>query len=309
MLLKRPTRSTTLCSLSNELILLILSKFCLHCRQGPHETPHVYFPATGQPRDEPSWYALDISALYSMSLVSRRLSPLAQEILYHDFIPGYGDSWYADAYDFDRRLANFLRAVARNPDRAASVKRLHISIKLLAGISKDSAEAVLQDATQLRGIDASAFVAPFRELRYPFRPDLYQPSGDELLGLLLAFLPHLRTLSFRSSAPLKGIPASALRAAGVSTLPIETLEIMCCYETLGSRLDGIVELASPTIRNLYIDICDGFGFNLLTRRGSFPNLRNLCIANSRLNGSDLASFLSRYDSLETFSYESGGFLD
>ncbi|KAK4251362.1 hypothetical protein C7999DRAFT_10940 [Corynascus novoguineensis] len=154
MQLKRPARLTTLCSLSNELILLILSNFCLHCRQGPHETPQVYFPATGQRRDEPSWYALDMAALHSMSLVSRRFSPLAQEILYHEFIPGYGDSWY----DFDWCPQRFLRAVARNPDRAASVKRLYIDVNLLAGIDKDSVEAVLQDASQVRGIDASAFV-------------------------------------------------------------------------------------------------------------------------------------------------------
>ncbi|KAL2181467.1 uncharacterized protein P884DRAFT_5386 [Thermothelomyces heterothallicus CBS 202.75] len=304
MQLKRPARSATLCSLSNELILLILSNFCLHCRQGPHETPQVYFPATGQRRDEPSWYALDILALHSMSLVSRRLSPLAQEILYHEFIPGYGDSWYADAYDFDWRLAKFLRAVARNRDRAASVKRLHINVNLLTGISRDSAEAVLQDAAQVRGIDASAFIRPFRDLRHPFSPDQYRPFGDELLGLLLACLPHLKTLSFTAGASLQGIPASALRTAGVSTLPIETLEIMCCIESLGSRLDGIVELASSTIRNLYIDICDGVGLSLLNRRGYFPNLRNLCIANSRLSGSDLSSFLSRYGNLVTFSYES-----
>ncbi|KAL2142975.1 hypothetical protein VTI28DRAFT_497 [Corynascus sepedonium] len=300
MQLKRPARSTTLCSLSNELILLILSNFCLHCRQGLHETPQAYFPATEKRRDEPSWYALDLSALHSMSLVSRRFSPLAQEILYHEFIPGYGDSWF----DFDWRLQRFLRAVARNPDRAASVKRLYINVNILAGIDEGSAEAVLQDVAQVRGIDASDFVGPFRDLRYRFSPHQYRPSGDELLGLLLACLPHLKTLSFTAGAPHEGIPASALRTAGVSMLPIETLEIMSCIESLGSRLDGIVELASSTIKNLYIDVCDGFGLSFLNRCGSFPNLRKLCIANSMLSGTDLASFLSRYNNLETFSYES-----
>ncbi|KAK4245667.1 hypothetical protein C7999DRAFT_33955 [Corynascus novoguineensis] len=224
MQLKRPARSTTLHSLSNELILLILSNFCLH-------RPRTARNASGLLRDEPSWYTLDISALHSMSLV-RRFFSLAQEILCDEFIPGYGDSWYADAYDFDCHLAKFLRAVSQNLGRAASVKRLsaHININLLTGISENSAEAILQDTAQVRGIDASAFVGPFRDLRYPFNPDQYRPFGDELLGLLLACLPHLKTLSFTAGTSLEGIPASALRTAGVSTLPIETLKIMCCIE-------------------------------------------------------------------------------
>lgn len=305
---KRPAHSTSLDNLSNELILLILSNFCLHCRQGPRDTPHVYFPATGQQRRDPSWYALDVVALNSMTLVSRRFLPLAQETLYHEFIPGYGDSWYSTEYNWFWRLEPFLRTVALNPDRAALVKRVHININLLNAVAEVQAEthlALLEDIAQARGIELSDFVGPFRDLRPAFWGDQYRPSASEIVGMLLACLPHLKTLSFSAGAPCLRVLASALRAVGVSTLPIETLDIICCDETLRGRLDGVLELAAFTIRSLYIDICDGVGLKSLGP--AFPHLRNLCITNSRLRGSDLASFLSRCASLETFSYASGRF--
>lgn len=305
---ERPAHSTSLDNLSNELILLILSNFCLHCRQGPRDTPHAYFPATGQQRRDPSWYALDVVALNSMTLVSRRFLPLAQETLYHEFIPGYGDSWYSTEYNWFWRLEPFLRTVALNPDRAALVKRVHININLLNAVAEVQAEthlALLEDIAQARGIELSDFVGPFRDLRPAFWGDQYRPSASEIVGMLLACLPHLKTLSFSAGAPCLRVLASALRAVGVSTLPIETLDIICCDETLRGRLDGVLELAAFTIRSLYIDICDGVGLKSLGP--AFPHLRNLCITNSRLRGSDLASFLSRCASLETFSYASGRF--
>ncbi len=264
--------------------------------------PHAYFPATRQQHDEPSWYASDISALHSMSLVSRRFSPLAQEVLYHEFIPGYGDSWYSHGYELYGRLESFLRTVAQSPDRGALVKRVYVNINLLNSIAEAQAEAVLKDAAQVRGIQLSDFVGPFRDGLNAFSRDQYRASGDELLGMLLAYLPHLETLSLSGGVPLWGVPAPALRAIGISTLRIETLDIYCCDEGLGCRLDGILELASSTITNLYINFCDSVGLRSLAR--PFPNLRNLCIANSKLSGSDLASFLSRRVGLVTFSYES-----
>jgi hypothetical protein len=304
---ERPARSTSLDNLPNELILVILGNFCLHCREGPQETPQAFFEATGQQYDEPSWYALDVSALHSMSLVSTRFLPLAQEILYHEFIPGYGDSWCSAGYDWFWRLVPFLRTVALNPDRAALVKRVHVNLNLLNGVTEVEAQvdAVLEDATQARGIDLSDFVGPFRELLPTFRRDQYRPSADEVVGMLLTCLPHLKTLSFSAGTPLSGVPASALRAVGVSALTIETLDIIGCDGNSRGRWDGILELAAPTIRSLSIDICDSDGLSSLTR--SLPNLRNLCITNSSSSGSDLASFLSRCVSLETFSYESGRF--
>jgi hypothetical protein len=244
-----------------------------------------------------------------MSLVSRRFSSLAHEILYHEFAPGYGDSWYSMEFEWYWRLEPFLRTVASNPDRAALVKRVHVNINLLCCVTEylgERTEMVLRDAARARGIDVADFVGPFRALQQPVYPDRYRPGADELLGMLLACLPQLKSLSLSWGAPLCGVPASALRIAGVSSLPLETLDITCCDEMTGARLDGILELASSTIRNLYLEICDGHGLRLLTRHGPFPNLRNLCIANDRHSGSELTPFLSRCVNLETFSYESGG---
>jgi hypothetical protein len=80
-----------------------------------------------------------------------------------------------------------------------------------------------------------------------------------MVGMLLACLPYLKTLGLSAGVPSRCVPASALRAAGVSSLPIETLDIAGCDYKSGRRLDGILELASSTIRTLNVDISDGEG--------------------------------------------------
>ena len=65
--------------------MLILRNFCAHCREGPHESQYAYLVETKRLVYKLDWYALDVSALCSMSLVSKRLCPLAQEVLYHEF--------------------------------------------------------------------------------------------------------------------------------------------------------------------------------------------------------------------------------
>ncbi|KAK4237068.1 hypothetical protein C8A03DRAFT_34999 [Achaetomium macrosporum] len=297
----------TLSSLPNELILHILRTFCLHCRDGSLDTPRTYSPATKHPRGEPCEYFLDVYALHSMSLVSRRFSALAQEILYHEFIPAYGEACFglqSDPSECDLRLVHFLRIVALNPGLAALVKRVYVSTEFLDRIpeAEAEAEAVLKDVAQSRNIKLSEFVGSFRDQWDPESRDQYRPAGDEMLGMLLACLPRLKTLSLSGTPPRRGVPVSALRAAGVSALSIETLDINVFDHTLNQELDGVLELASSTIKNLCIDGCDVYRRSLLTGQGHFPNLRNLRIVNSRVIGSDLASFLSHCFRLQEFSY-------
>ncbi len=258
MELERPACSTTLGSLSDELILFILGNFCSHCREGPHESQHAYFVATEKHLYEPSWYILDVSALRSMRLVSRRFCRLAQEILYHEFAPGQGgcklDDWQSIGYSWFWCLELFLRTVALNPSRAAMVKKVHVNGNVLCCIVEDSYETrILKTAAQARGIDVSNFVASFEDQRPQVDPSPHPATGNMLLAMLLACLPHLKTLTFSWDIPIRSIPASALRAAGLSTLPIQTLGMTGCDRTLGLRLGGILDLASATIRNLHLN--------------------------------------------------------
>ncbi|AEO58705.1 hypothetical protein MYCTH_2127753 [Thermothelomyces thermophilus ATCC 42464] len=147
-----------LASLPDELISLILRNFCLHCRQGTRETPHAYFPATGQKREERSWYAVDVSALHAMCLVSRRFLPFAQEILYHEFAWAYGDSSASLMDDWSHRLTAFLRTVARKKDLAALVKRVYICLTHFFIIPETEADSVLEDAAHARGIRLADFL-------------------------------------------------------------------------------------------------------------------------------------------------------
>ena len=314
MALERPTCSTTLRSLSDELILLILRNFCAHCREGPHESQYAYLVETKRLVYELDWYALDVSALCSMTLVSKRFSPLAQEVLYHEFAPGHDyystlDERSSEVYDWYWRLEPFLRIVAQNPARAAFVKRLHVNANVLCCVVEDGTYegGILKDVAQARGIDIYNFAGFFEALRPQIEPYRYLPQADALLGMLLTCLPRLKTLTFSTGAPLLGVPASALRAAGLSALRIQTLGIIWCDDSLEFRLGGILELASATIRNLRLNSCNEQGLSGLTRHGPFPNLRSFCIANSRVSGSDLASFLSCHVDLETCSYHSGTF--
>jgi hypothetical protein len=242
-----------------------------------------------------------------MSLVCRRFLPLAQEILYHQFLPGYSDDW-GSIEDLHCRFPRFLRAVAPRPDWAASVSRVHIdfSIAHYAPRAPALAEEVLNYAAEARGVDVSDFLVPFRETGHP-GCDGHRFPVDELLGLLLSFLPRLRTLSLTAGAGAgaDGFLTAALAAAGVSSLPIETLDITGCDGSLWGRLDGILELAAAKIRNLFICLCDDDGLDLLASHGPYPNLRTLRIVGSRLVESGFASLLAQCGGLETFSYETG----
>ncbi|KAL2169368.1 hypothetical protein VTG60DRAFT_6142 [Thermothelomyces hinnuleus] len=287
-----------LASLPDELISLILRNFCLHCRQGTRDTPHAYFPATGQKREERSWYAVDVSALHAMCLVSRRFLPLAQEILYHEFAWAYGDSSASLMDDWSHRLTAFLRTVARNKDLAALVKRVYICLTHFFIIPETEADSVLEDAAQARGIRLANFLGSFGDVKDPDLP-LREPA---LLAMLLACLPRLKTLSVLAGVRLTAIPAASLRAAGISSLPLETLDIACCDIHTGSH-NGILDLASFTIRSLFLNMCDDDMLSELSKY-AFPNLRNLCIAQSSVSHSGLEPFLSRCVGLEIFSCES-----
>ncbi|KAH6889668.1 hypothetical protein B0T10DRAFT_486558 [Thelonectria olida] len=54
--------------------------------------------------------------LFQLCLVSRRLRNVAQPIMYHEFLLGYGDSKTIWKCSGDRRLTSFIRTVASRRD-------------------------------------------------------------------------------------------------------------------------------------------------------------------------------------------------
>ncbi|KAI5860461.1 hypothetical protein GGS23DRAFT_581487 [Durotheca rogersii] len=292
-------RLPVLSSLPNEILSLILGNFCLHCRE-TEDTPHAYFQNTQRQSGQPSWYSLDSKALHSTCLVSRNLRDVAQPILYHQFIPGYGDCWGSALSVWSRRLLPFVRTITLRPDLAGMVQRLYFDINLLHAVTNDEVEAVLGQAIQPHDF-LSDFLGPFRDMWPSGFGTSYRPFGDELAALLLVYLPNLTSLSLTGMTPRRSIPSSALRAAGVSSLRIRTIDLLGSGRDLGYRLDGILETASSTLRTLNLDSCTSTELHSLAR--PLPNLQNLRFTNSKLGFSCIGLPFSNCMGLETFVYD------
>ncbi|KAI0199251.1 hypothetical protein F4808DRAFT_433167 [Astrocystis sublimbata] len=302
MELSKSDRPPILTDLPTEILSLILSNFCLHCRE-PDEVPIAYFPSRGQLMDGQSWYSLDVHALYSVCLVSRRLCDVAQAILYHEFVPGYGDSWLSRQYSWAGRLTGFLQTVTRRRDLAHLVRRLYLSQWLMDPDFFDNTElveAVLEESSRVCGIDLPKFLELFHDTKY----GLHHPNAVEVAAMLLSSLPNLSTLCLTSIALHYPIPVSALKAAGVQNLSLQTIDIEGGCPTSGGRLRGILELSQSTLRTLNINDYETFQKDELGLSSLFfPSLRNISVTWGTMVESDLQLLLSCCTGLETFVYD------
>ncbi|KAJ4182630.1 hypothetical protein NW759_017116, partial [Fusarium solani] len=152
----------TITSLSNEVLHQIFSYFCLHCcnefkvpngvgtlYQDEKRRPHN---RAKQQRDEKSWYSLDRQVLFSLSLSCKSLHHIAQDVLYHEFVLGYGDSYLSESYS-PVRLASFMRTVTRRRDLAAKVRKLSIHPRFRDIVTKEEIRELLPGAAAALGID------------------------------------------------------------------------------------------------------------------------------------------------------------
>jgi len=199
-------------NLPTETLQLIFSTFCLHCRdreKPQSRAPDASLHGTEQHRDKRSWYSLDCHVLFSLCLVSRRFRNIAQAILYHEFVPGYRDSWRSTMYTWDGRLTSFMRTMAQRQDLAALVKRIYIHPYLLISISDEDAQDALKQAAHAPRIES------WQRL-----------SSDKLVTILLANLPNLDHPIFEPGLfPFESIRSSVLHTAGLSELPSGTVNI------------------------------------------------------------------------------------
>lgn len=176
----------TLTSLPTETLGSIFGHFCLHCCHGGAEGPDWYFRISGhshqqQEAHERSWYLADYrQPLVSLCLVSRRLRDVAQRVLHHEFVLGYGDSWRSASSSWDRRLTPFLRTVGWRPDLAAAVRRVSLHPRLLEAAELGDAAALveLRRMGRVLGLDIADESAPPCYQDRPNRPPRPPPTPE-----------------------------------------------------------------------------------------------------------------------------------
>ncbi|RSL46776.1 hypothetical protein CEP54_013703 [Fusarium duplospermum] len=257
---------SSLDNLATEILVEIFGQFCLHCRNEFQEPvklgvsfQHENDARPKQDPSEDSWYALDRDALFSLSLSCRKLHYLAQGILYHEFVIGYGDSVCSRAHDFDGRLPSFMRTVGRRRDLAAKVRKVAIHPLLMENISTKEIRDLLLESAEVLGIDLvrawkrrvdEASAAELKQchwfygelIRIFLTPgvndhrrvvlDVWQFPTDfkivesELITMLIALLPNVDHLNLWQDHPSKlHLCPSAFRALGITSLPkLKTLE-------------------------------------------------------------------------------------
>jgi hypothetical protein len=245
----------TLARLPTEILALIFGRFCLHCCE-TRETPDAYVPPSGRDEQlgEPTGDWDGHQVLHAVCLVSARFRDIAQPILYHEF--GSGDS---RLYVSLTKYIRFVRTVALRRDLAAAVRRVKVHFDS-PDIPPGGFEPVLQEAARARGFELPAFLAPYRNRwERASAKDAYTTAGDELITMLLACLPNLARLVVASASPWKDLPASALQAAGVKTLPLQTCD---ASGSSGPRRVAyiLLNMAPRTLATLNLnDCCPGRG--------------------------------------------------
>jgi hypothetical protein len=254
-----------------------------------------------------------------MCLVSRRLTLIAQPILYHEFIPGYGDAWRSNRFLWAGRLASFLCTTAARPDLAALVKRIFIHPYLLQVVSEGEAQAMLEEViSPATALGASVRLSEYLDAFDEFQKGIYLPKGAnlagwKLVGALLALVPNLERLSLQVK-DLGAVPAAAF--AALRSLPgppgsvlskLKTLDV--CPRNEGSWIyslephaSGVLDAAKASQGSL-----STLNFHGCGRIGSsnLHGLQNLRLSDSRFGDVDLAASLRSYRTpgLKSFFYE------
>ncbi|KAF5660758.1 arginase [Fusarium denticulatum] len=210
-----------------------------------------------------SWYSIDKYALFSLAASCKTLHTVAEDILYHEFAPGYSDSELSELYTYDLRLNQFMRTVGTRKDLAEKVRMVFIHPKHSNADVEQTVLSLKQGAADL-GIDiakawrqrAEDYLNYSKSLGAPRSPkerkyvymlnsaftdeifqylsrrynnlsdDFYKALHHELIPMLIALLPKLDHIIYKHSSTFKTLKQTAFEALKVTELPyLRRLEI------------------------------------------------------------------------------------
>ncbi|KAF4337753.1 hypothetical protein FBEOM_8350 [Fusarium beomiforme] len=98
----------------------------------------------------------NVHALVAIAASYKTLHSIAEDILYHEFAPGYGDSELSEHYTYDLRLNQFMRTVGRRRDLAERVRMVFIHPKHSENPGVEQTIASLHQGASDLGIDIAA---------------------------------------------------------------------------------------------------------------------------------------------------------
>ncbi|KAK5995561.1 hypothetical protein PT974_03973 [Cladobotryum mycophilum] len=317
--------------LPNEILQLLFRHFCSHCR---NEHISILQSSTqqihqGKPLEKASRES-DHHTLWSLCLVSKQFRDLAQPLLYHQFIVGYGIE--GRMYDSERqRLLAFTQTVMRRRDLARKIDRVFIHRGLVDSLC--DVERLL--ATLRRAAVVSnpcLFSSPemisskwARERDYAMFKRTFTPVPDgqpfwaagtieheqylamEVVAALVALLPKLAHLVIqnRSSWPnVKGSYPISPQVFDIRNPSVKTLETGLPMKNMMGIIDAAVNLET-----LHLDAIDEtYDFEFEQTIGkecpAMPKLRHIRFTRSKIQLHYMRTIVGKCTgSLETFFYE------
>ncbi|KAF4449079.1 hypothetical protein F53441_7591 [Fusarium austroafricanum] len=335
-------KATSLTDLPREIVNEIFSYFCLHCRgelepaKGVGTTHQLRRQRPPQQRDQKSWYSLDKHALFSLALSCKTLHPIAENCLYHEFAPGYGDSAISDLYTFKGRLNQFMRTIGSRKDLAEKVSMVFLHRKNSENTDIAQTVVSLQQGASDLGVDLAAawqrraehgldgitlawtdhefytyFLTKGYQEQYfepekegirgaslsPFSP-LLETVYHELTPILIALLPKLKHLSLENYHSYRlWSNDDPFKALGVEDLP-NLLTLETCAES-----HWLVEKASK-LQELNLNCKHTAYLNVDSRIGQNPQCTTLRLVGTGHGRKDLNRALSLTSkSLRSLIYE------
>ncbi|KAL3446937.1 hypothetical protein BJX65DRAFT_318397 [Aspergillus insuetus] len=244
--------------------------------------------------------------------VSKRWRSLAQPILYREITLGYGDSKRSKQYTWAGRVVSFMRTVARRPDSAALVKRIHIhpcGFRHIPKVSRATGWLMFESPLERMRITDMVARDVLTELAGAFQlKELGKLTPFDLIAALIIELPNLKRCTFQlqpDSWEIVALDKAHVAAAGISPLLLTTIDVSLCATrdeveyAFGhfSLVKRVFSLLSVSTRLETLNLHMYYAISR-AERGPFPslpNLKTLRLTHSWLSASSLERLLSSYN--------------